>query len=134
MRIAALEDGLEMLLTVKLAANLVAHFKEGDVLHLLDLVQVFLETHHAADLEWLQSCHDTIVDLGETVSVTDEEPILPTRLVGEPRHKAPGIIDLCGNSGHSLYIYRSIRYSYKPAHGSPIFQSSKVTALLKNRK
>ncbi len=100
MRIAALEDGLEMLLTVELAANLVTHFKEGDVLHLLDLVQVFLEGHHAANLEWLQSCHKFLVDLGETVNASDKGPILPTQLVGEPRHKAPSIVRLTGHGRH----------------------------------
>ncbi len=104
MRIAALKDDFEVLLTGELAANLVAHFKERDVLHLLDLVQVSPETHHSTNLEWLQSCHEFLVDLGETVSVADEEPILPTRLVREPRHKAPGIGSLTRNGRHSVVL------------------------------
>jgi hypothetical protein len=99
-RIAALEDELEMLLTGELAANLVAHFKEIDILHLLDLAQVSPETHHATNMEWLQSCHKFFVDIGETVSVADEEPILPTHLVRKPRHKGPGIGSLTGNGRH----------------------------------
>ncbi len=103
-RIAALEDDFEVLLTGELAANLVAHFKERDVLHLLDLVQVSLETYHAANLKWLQSCHKFLVDLGETVSMADEEPILPTRLIRKPRHKAPGIVCLAGNGRHFVRV------------------------------
>jgi hypothetical protein len=103
-RIAALEDDVKMLLTGELAANLVAHFKERDILHLLDLVQVSPETHHATNLEWLQSCHEFLIHLGETVGVADEEPILPTRLVGEPRHKAPGIGSLTRNGRHSVVL------------------------------
>lgn len=99
-RIAALEDGLEMLLTGELAANLITRFNERDILHLLDLAQVCPETHHATNLEWLQSCHKFLVDLGETVSVADEEPILPTHLVRKPRHKAPGIGSLTGYCRH----------------------------------
>jgi len=99
-RVAALEDDVEVLLTGELAANLVAHFKERDILHLLDLIQVSPETHHSTNLEWLQSCHKFLVDLGETVSVADEEPILPTYLVRKPRHKAPGIGNLTGYCRH----------------------------------
>ncbi len=103
-RIAALEDDLEVLLTGELAANLIAHFKERDIhiFYLLDLVHVCLETHHAANLKWLQSCHNTLVDVDKAMRMTDEEPILPTYLVRKPRYKAPGIVCLAGNGRHSV--------------------------------
>jgi len=101
-RIAPLEDNFEVLLTGKLAANLIAHFNERDILHLLDLAQVCPETHHATNLEWLQSCHKFLVDLGETVNMTDKGVCLPAQLVRKPRHKGPCIGGLTGHGRHSV--------------------------------